>query len=486
MRAAVGTQSRYCTWPIGAATAGWRLLFRTERGFYTALLSLYMFLHTVTLVYAQRGSTGLISARQQTFLYYMIQAAVALGFLTFAWSHRRCRSEPGGTVLLWSVMGAYVLGMTALFLRPVAAVFLFVGPAAVFWLGYLGGAVYSRMAAALAGSPYLGRVMGLGCALSYGGQYLFQHLWGDTPLFPMSLLGAFLLTARMIGGRPLGQLPAAEADLGERGEEPRRGLLWSCVVMACLCALLSFLDGTLTQLASASGFQTYDPYSWPRLLMIPAYLLFGALGDVEKGRYVPLATFCAVLASLLHPVLPNYTLNMCLFYIGVGAVFSYAYLTFWRLAPRTRWPELWASMGRILDGAVTVVLGAAGFSTLQRPAVVAVDALLIAVLVVAMAVNGDLALTYREEAGAEPSPAPPVDKTMLLAGLAREYALSPREADVFRELVLTDHTQREIAEALGIRLSTLQHHTTSIYRKTGADNRAGLHRLYREAATGEN
>ena len=58
-----------------------------------------------------------------------------------------------------------------------------------------------------------------------------------------------------------------------------------------------------------------------------------------------------LVVALLNPALfgdpAYYTTNMCLFYLHLGASLSYYNLAFWRIAPRTGWPELWAGMGRI-------------------------------------------------------------------------------------------------------------------------------------------
>ena len=45
-------------------------------------------------------------------------------------------------------------------------------------------------------------------------------------------------------------------------------------------------------------------------------------------------------------------MNICLFYVYAGASAAYYNLAFWQIAPRTKCPELWAGMGRVL-GTVT-------------------------------------------------------------------------------------------------------------------------------------
>ena len=61
------------------------------------------------------------------------------------------------------------------------------------------------------------------------------------------------------------------------------------------------------------------------------------------------------------------------------------------------------------------------------------------------------------------------------------YHLTPREAEVLRELVLTEDKQSVISERLNIQVKTVQDYVTRLYRKTGASTRSGLTDLYHES-----
>ena len=56
--------------------------------------------------------------------------------------------------------------------------------------------------------------------------------------------------------------------------------------------------------------------------------------------------------------------------------------------------------------------------------------------------------------------------------------LSYRELEVTR-LVVNGHSNKEIAEKLLIKESTVKAHLTSVYEKTGIQNRAGLHKIFK-------
>ena len=103
----------------------------------------------------------------------------------------------------------------------------------------------------------------------------------------------------------------------------------------------------------------------------------------------------------------------------------------------------------------------------------------VALVILLMALGGDLNLSA---AAALPAPeAPPtLSPEEALARMRERYDLTPREAEVLRELVLTEDKQTVISERLNIQVKTLQDYVTRLYRKTGAATRAGLTDLYHE------
>ena len=70
-----------------------------------------------------------------------------------------------------------------------------------------------------------------------------------------------------------------------------------------------------------------------------------------------------------------------------------------------------------------------------------------------------------------------------LERMQNNYHLTPREADVLRELVMTEDKQTVICERLSIQVKTLQDYVTRLYRKTGVSTRTGLTNLYHETRT---
>ncbi|MBR2810733.1 MAG: response regulator transcription factor [Solobacterium sp.] len=144
----------------------------------------------------------------------------------------------------------------------------------------------------------------------------------------------------------------------------------------------------------------------------------------------------------------------------------------------------------MLDSAMVLFTGVIRISTLPAAAVLAVNIAGNAVIILLMALGGDFNLTEppgaivgaveeesRKEEPAEERPAL-LSGDDALARMQERYALTARETEVLRELVLTEDKQTVISERLSIRVKTLQDYVTRLYRKTGAATRSGLTELY--------
>ncbi len=198
---------------------------------------------------------------------------------------------------------------------------------------------------------------------------------------------------------------------------------------------------------------------------------------------MPLSTLCVVVVALLNTVLlgrETYILNMCLYYVAITSVIAYYNLTFLRLASRTKHPAVWAVMGRVLDSAAVILGMTLKFSALSQVAVLIIDIIALVVVIVMMALTGAFDLSMPE--AAEEAPVPETTHEPELPPdpfpvIQDSYRITPSEMKVLRELVTTDDKQDVIALRLNISVSTLRHHVTSIYKKTGVQTRSALCKL---------
>ena len=455
--------------------------FSRAQGLLSALFAIYMFEYMVTLTFIDQRSADIMGPAWQLYLHYIDYALVALGFVSFALLRRIPEHFTLRRTLLLLPSVAYGCTMLLLFLMQNAAAFSAAAMGAAYFLGLLGGMVYFCMAAALADSPRAGRVMALGASGAVLLQYLLQEYWHIAAGIPVALALGFCAAVYLTVRRPWEWLTQDclpyEAPKPETARAMTGTLIRLCLNALCLYALGTIYDRQMMLLNVQSGYEDYNLYAWPRLFTIAGYLLVGFLSDAGRGRLLSVATLCTALVALLNPALfgdpAYYTTNMCLFYLHLGASLSYYNLAFWRIAPRTGWPELWAGMGRIATNLFSALLTLTPVSHLSMPAAIGVDAVLFGVLVVSMAVGGELTV-------ARPAPpeAPEQTREQKLHAYCRRCAFTPRETEVFERLITTDDDLQGIADSLYISRRMVQRYVSSIYEKTETKTRLGLFQRY--------
>lgn len=69
---------------------------------------------------------------------------------------------------------------------------------------------------------------------------------------------------------------------------------------------------------------------------------------------------------------------------------------------------------------------------------------------------------------------PPRTPEEALAAFCESYGLTKRESDVLAAVVSDERPLKHVAAELGVGLRTVQHHLTSLYKKTGTQTRTGL------------
>ena len=445
--------------------------------FLSALFAIYMFEYMVTLTFIDQRSAAIAAPAWQLSLHYIDYALVVVGFVSFALLRRLPEQFAFRRTLLLLPSMAYGCGVLLLFLLQDVAFFSAAAMGAAYFLGLLGGMVYFCMAAALADSARMGRVMALGASAAVLLQYLLQEHWRIAAGIPIALALGFCAALYLTVRRPWEWLTEDclpyEAPRPEKTRAITGTLVRLCLNALCLYAIGTIYDRQMMLLNVQSGYGDYNLYAWPRLFLIAGYLLVGFLSDLRGGKLLSVATLCTALVALLNPVLfgdpAYYTTNMCLFYLCLGASVSYYNLAFWRIAPRTGWPELWAGMGRIVTNLFSALLTLVPVGNLSMTAAIGADVVLFGMLVVSMAVGGELTLTR---------PAQPETPEQALERFCQSCRLTPRESEVLQKLLESDDSLQVIATDLGISTRMVQRYVTSIYEKTGAKSRTGLHQRY--------
>ncbi len=446
----------------------------------TATAASFFLMQFLILRLANQSGRGFLPEEQQELVYCFLQIFVLLGFFIHTLFITLCASQKAGRILRAASLSVCFVGAVMMLLMPSdsAAYLAFTG-VTVFLIGFIGGAVYLKMSQMIESGARAGLCLGIGYASAIALQYCTQLRWTVTPLIAVLLAMAFavlfiiLIPAKLEGG-------AKEED--RSALLTIKELIFTAVITLAMLIFTGYYNSYIHHLQIVSGYTEYNVYSWPRLLMIPGIILFGVIGDIKKGRLLPIGALCMVVIALLNAVLSEretYLLSMCLYYLSITAAIAYYHLTFLRMAPHTKCPAMWASMGRVIDSVTVILSFVFGFSRLSSVWVLIIDIIALATIIIMMALNGNFNLSKEAPAASVKNDKIAAEDALLLIG--EQYGLTGAELKVFRELVLTEDKQSVIAERLGIKVRTVQADVTSIYRKTGMSTRSGLVGLYHSA-----
>ena len=447
------------------------------------LFGAFMLIQFVTLRLSNQAGSGYLETEKQELVYLFIQIIVILGFLLHTLFYRligtKARKQPGYEGTVAAVLAVLAAGV---------GIMLFAGEGSVFYLtvtgisdlclGFIIGTVYLKLSRIIEDGAKAGACVGCGYAAAIALQYVFQLQWTVKAVLSVLLIASFAMLAFIFLLRDTDENQTAQQN-GEAA--PRSKVLFSVIITLAMFVFTHYYNIYIHQLQVESGYTVYNVYSWPRLLMIPTILLFGFVGDIRGGKFLPISALCVVVISLVNTAVSGretYLLNMCLYYISLAAVVAYYHMIFLRLAQRTRCPALWSGMGRMLDSLFVILSFGFRFSQLSLITVLITDIAALAVMVVFMAVNGDYNFSKPPEpvtiietvivSSADADPFPVIQK---------EYGITPSEMKVLRELVLTDDKHEVIAARLNMSVNTLRHHITSIYKKTSVQTRSALCKL---------
>ena len=443
----------------------------------------YMLFQLTILGLGNRAGEGYLSTVHREKVYFMIQLFVIGGYISFFVAESFFKRSPVRSMLQKLIAVFLLIGSVVMPLANKGSVFyLIVTFVSCFGLGCLGGAVQQRMSQGGAAGEPLALSMGGGMAAAILLQYLFGIWRGESRALIVMLPAALLLTLYMLRILKLPDTQPGQAV----NRTATKSVVFVCLIAASLLLLASFYNLYIHHLQIKSGYTDYNVYSWPRLIMIPCYILFAYIGDKRNGKLVPLTALCIALAGMLNCVLigssGTYWLNMCLFYFSLAAAVSYYYITFWRIAPGTKFPSLWAAMGRIMDSVMVLVSAGIKLSSFSAPMVLGLNLGGLVLTIVLLAVSGGFDLSADLKADAASAA---LSADAALERLREQYALTSRETQVFYELVTTEDKQAVISERLSITVKGLQKYVTSLYRKTDTSTRSGLTDLFHKTMTGK-
>lgn len=368
-------------------------------------------------------------------------------------------------------------------------------------MGVLGGNAYFGVAMMLAQSNRLITSVALAHAAGILLHLICFHIplgrAGDAALLGLGII-AFSLVA--LFGWPSLQVPREGAAVDRMGnpiyprkildpqgavapsnlQEPR-GFAIQLVALTILLAVLFNVLNSVTSL----GTPWVNQYAevWPRLVVAVCGVVAGVFFDIDRHRHMGTVVLCvaflAMAAALAAGSGLNITVCRVVFYAGSG-IFAVFYLSlFIWLAAYMRVPQLWAGMGKVISNVVTLVvtIPSAALAQANDQALTSLAFVLFAAVLILMTRAGMLAPDYeRAEKPDQESPeqASPRSPEEALAAFCESYGLTKRESDVLAAVVSDERPLKHVAAELGVGLRTVQHHLTSLYKKTGTQTRTGL------------
>ena len=401
-------------------------------------------------------------------VYALIMASLSAGFLMphFALRHGATRRE----VIAVSLAGLCSTAILLYFVRPLAP-HLFLVFSLNASLGAIGAIAHTGVAEEAAGSAWSGRLVGGAYCAALVAQYVIQRASAGNQAVAFAAAAALACAAAIFIGAPRSWV--TDVTEARRVDTPYERMCapdrTDCLILIAIVALMSVImglsEGITTNLDAHSKL---DTTASPRLLYAAAIAAAGCIADWRSRSCLTLSTLCMLTLSSLAPIFLRspryYNACLCSFYLYCGFYVFYITIVFMDLAPRTRKPELWAPMGRVVRSAAIVpalLIGPAFFASHGELAVTVSSIVLLAVVIF-------LVLLRDKRASARGAA---LDAQRRIDIFADRYALNGREIAVLRRMLESDEKSDVIAAALEMAPRTCQRAITSIYEKTGTNSR---------------
>lgn len=443
--------------------------------------ALYFFAFMLTEAFVNERCAEILGSDSVNSVYTFGLVCTGLGFLTFPLMRRICRSEAARKTLLL-IIGALCLAVAAgtLFIRRPAG-FLISSAMNLLFFGHIGGCVHYNTSMEFIGSRYTGRIIGTGMGAAILLQFIVQKLMPQSVTFIVSIFLSVAFVMYFIIRTPKDWIlenPLPYSSGGQNDRKTAAALIAAVVLMSLVAGMI---DSVLT---AFNAEKVYDVYSGVRLFYALGLLLAGFIADIKERIYLPLATVCAILLSSVCMFFiseeVSYFAGTALMYLYSGFYVMFFTMMFLDFAPKSRFPELWAGMGRIvrsLTVAATVMPALKIYDAVGNT-VLALGSCLISIgILLVLLPHIGRAVTASEQSKKAPD-RQEMSAQERLRLYAQSCSLTPRETEVLERLLTTDDDLQEIADNLYISRRMVQRYVSSIYEKTETKTRLGLFQKY--------
>lgn len=349
-------------------------------------------------------------------------------------------------------------------------------------LGYTGGCIHYLLSQHL-GEKNFALNVGLCSMLGIIAQFIVQNiLLATTGIFLILIITTLFLV--VISIKTIKEPENAFTDLNAiylSGISINTRTLIYIAAVAIMSVILGFQDSIIVTKNAAGELQLF---SYIRLFYAAGLLIAGFIANFKNRVYLPLASGCAMILSVLAisflgNTTPTYNVSMAIMYFYCGFYVMFMTIMFMELGFRKSNLRFYAGFGRIVRSIITclVVLFTTTFSHINMTVYTVLSCILSISLLVIMALSGIL-IPERTIIKEIPVEQPPESMNDKFTNFYTQYSFTPKEQEAFIKLVTSEMGVQEIADEMCISRRVLQRHIASIYEKTGTKSRVGLLMLF--------
>lgn len=440
----------------------------------------FIFLCTEYL-YVNRIS-GNISENKTVLVQNYALGVSALGFVLHPVLNRYCKKRYRKLWLI-AISVISLFGILAICQSDTYKVILIAGFIVSLMLGMFGSYVFYTAAHLIKDDRYLARTAGLGYVLGILLQFINNNLvlleMLEAIVLDISLLILIVLLIKLESQHTFEGIKSRQVNEASYAKVKKLGIVLILLIILMSC-IFSTLDNAVT-LVHAAG--TFDIGQLPRILLAVSGLVSGFLFDLQDRKYMSLSMYCMMLVSTICIAIFKFSgpflAGLIVFYLTAGFFVVFFSTSFMELSLYMKRADLWAGLGRAVNNITAAVISIGSLKLLSMGTNMLVFIFLIGMFIAVSIVavlytfqRQQLMDEIKEEKKTELS----VQEKIKI--ITEQYTLTPREKEVFYQLVFTEDSIQKIADRLYISKRTLERHISSIYEKTGMKSRVGLINIY--------
>ena len=446
------------------------------------IMGIFTFIFLCTeYLYVNRIS-GNISENKTVLVQNYALGVSALGFVLYPVLNRYCKKRYRKFWLI-AISAISLFGILAICQSDTYEVILIVGFIVSLMLGMFGSGVFYTAAYLIKDDRYLARTAGLGYVLGILLQFINNNLipleMMEAIVLDISLLVLSMLLIKLEPQHAFAGIKSKQINEASYVKEKKLGIVLILLIILMSC-IFSTLDNAVT-LVHAAG--TFDIGQLPRILLAISGLVSGFLFDLQDRKYMSLSMYCMMLVSTICIAVFKFSgpflAGLIVFYLTAGFFVVFFSTSFMELSLYMKRADLWAGLGRAVNNITAAVISIGSLKLLSMGTNMLVFIFLIGMFI-AVSIVAVLYTFQRQQIMDEIKEEKKTELSVQekIKIITEQYTLTPREKEVFYQLVFTEDSIQKIADRLYISKRTLERHISSIYEKTGMKSRVGLINIY--------